>query len=59
MVAYANNGESGYIPAAAAFSEGQYEVDAAPYYVGLFQLSPECERLMVQAALRVIERVTQ
>ena len=40
VVAYSNNCEIGYIPTAAAFPEGGYEVDAAPYYYGLFQLSP-------------------
>jgi len=59
VVACSNSGEIGNIPTAAAFSEGQDEVDIEPYCIGLFRLSPECERLTVQASLRVIERVTE
>ncbi len=58
LVGYSNNGEVGYIPTQAAFPEGQYEVDSAPYYYGLFQLSPDCESLIAHAALRVIDRVS-
>ena len=52
-----NRREIGYIPTAARFSEGGYEVDVAPYYYGLFQLSPECERIMVDAGLSVVRSV--
>jgi len=58
VVAYANNCEVGYVPTAAAFGEGGYEVDAAPYYYGVFQLSPDCERIYVEAACRLAERVS-
>jgi hypothetical protein len=57
VVGYSNNGEIGYIPTAAAFPEGGMEVDASPYYYGLFQLAPDCERIMVDAALDLISRV--
>lgn len=57
VVAYANNCEVGYVPTARAFEEGGYEVDSAPYYYGLFQLSPECERTLVDAAIRAAQRV--
>jgi hypothetical protein len=57
VVAYANNGEIGYVPTAAAFPEGGMEVDVSPYYYGLFQLAPDCERIMVAAALDLISRV--
>ena len=57
VVAYSNNCEVGYVPTAAAFDEGGYEVDAAPYYYGVFQLSPDCERICVEAACRLAARV--
>jgi len=57
VVGYANTCEIGYIPTAAAFPDGGYEVDGAPCYYGLFKLSPDCERIMVEAGLSVIRRV--
>jgi len=59
VVAYSNNCEVGYIPTAAAFSEGGYEVDSAPHYYGLFRLSPECERIMVDAGLGAVRSVLE
>jgi hypothetical protein len=56
VVAYANHCEIGYVPTAAAFAEGGYEVDSAPRYYGLFTLSSQCETIMVDSALRVLER---
>jgi len=56
-VAYANSDEVGYVPTASAFPEGGYEVDQAPYYYGIFQLSPECERVLVEAGLEVVRAV--
>ena len=58
IVAYSNNDEIGYIPTRAAFFEGGYEVDSAPYYYGLFQLSPDCERIIVEAAIHAVKRVS-
>ena len=58
VVAYANNDEIGYIPTRAAFFEGGYEVDFAPYYYGLFQLSPDCERIMVDAAVQAVRSIS-
>lgn len=52
IAAYANHGEVGYIPTAAAFAEGGYEVDSAPAYYGIFTLSPDCEKILVEAGLR-------
>lgn len=57
VAAYSNNCEIGYIPTGKAFSEGGYEVDQAPFYYGLFRLSPECEKILVEAGLRTIRRV--
>jgi len=58
VVAYSNNDEIGYIPTRAAFLEGGYEVDSAPYYYGLFQLSPDCESITVDAAVRAARSVS-
>jgi hypothetical protein len=58
VVAYSNNDEIGYIPTRAAFFEGGYEVDSAPYYYGLFQLSPDCESITVDAAVRAARSVS-
>jgi len=57
IVAYANGDEIGYVPTADAFPEGGYEVDSAPYYYGLFQLAPDCERLLVEAGVEVARAV--
>jgi len=57
VVAYANNGEIGYIPTAAAFAEGGMEVDASPFYYGLFQLAPGCGEILAESALRVVRTV--
>jgi len=57
IAAYANTGEIGYIPTAAAFEEGGYEVDVAPFYYGLLRLSPECERILIDEALSAVEAV--
>ena len=58
VVAYSNDTQIGYIPTASAFSEGGYEVVSAPYYYGLFRLSSECERILVEAGVRVVKAVT-
>ena len=58
IVAYSNNDEIGYIPTRVAFFEGGYEVDSAPYYYGLFQLSPDCERIVVDAAVQAARSVS-
>ena len=58
VAAYSNNCEVGYIPTAAAFAEGGYEVDSAPYYYGVFRLSPQCERIVVDAARKLIDAVS-
>ncbi|MEW6356093.1 MAG: neutral/alkaline non-lysosomal ceramidase N-terminal domain-containing protein [Planctomycetota bacterium] len=58
VVANANSCEIGYIPTAAAFPEGGYEIDSAPYYYGLFQLSPDCEEIIVGSALEAVKDVT-
>jgi neutral ceramidase len=44
------NGDIGYVPTAAAFPEGGYEVEGAIRYYGETMLTPECERLVVEAA---------
>ena len=58
VTAYCDDCQIGYVPTAAAFDEGGYEVQTAPYYYGLFQLSPECERIIVAAALDAVRAVT-
>lgn len=58
VVAYANSDEIGYVPTAAAFPEGGYEVDSAPYYYGLFQLAPDCEALLVKAGIEAAQAVS-
>lgn len=57
VVGNSYNCEIGYIPTASAFAEGGYEVDSAPYYYGLFRLSPVCEAILVGAGLSVIRGV--
>ncbi|MCK5802639.1 MAG: neutral/alkaline non-lysosomal ceramidase N-terminal domain-containing protein [Lentisphaeria bacterium] len=54
VVAYSNNGEIGYVPTAETFKEGGMEVDASPFYYGLFQLAPECGEILTESALRVV-----
>ena len=58
VAGYSNDTQIGYIPTAAAFSEGGYEVDSAPYYYGLFRLSPECESILVEAGVRAVDAVS-
>jgi len=48
------NGNIGYLPTAAAFPEGGYEVDGAIRYYGDTMLTPDCERLVVEAACEVL-----
>ena len=58
VVAYANNCEVGYIPTAAAFGQGGYEVDTAPYYYGLFRFAPGCGETLAQAAIDTAAQVS-
>ncbi|HUS80112.1 MAG TPA: hypothetical protein VM283_02525 [Armatimonadota bacterium] len=51
------NGNVGYVPTAAAFDVGGYEVETAIGYYGDTMLAPQCERLILDAAARVLERV--
>ena len=53
VLAYAN-GNPGYVPTAAAFPEGGYEVDSAICCYGTTMLKPDCERLIVEAACRLL-----
>ena len=57
VCAYANSCEVGYVPTASAFAEGGYEVDVAPTYYGLFQLSPACEDILVRAGVEAVRSV--
>ncbi|HUT35264.1 MAG TPA: neutral/alkaline non-lysosomal ceramidase N-terminal domain-containing protein [Planctomycetota bacterium] len=51
VVAYAN-GNVGYIPSAAAFDEGGYEVESAhKFYYGVYRFRPDVERLVTDAAI--------
>jgi hypothetical protein len=56
--AYANDTQIGYLPTAAAFPEGGYEVDIAPRCYGLYPLSPECETILVEAGLSAVNAVS-
>lgn len=51
------NGCFGYLPTAAAFPRGGYEVDTAFKYYGTFMVTPECEALTLEAAERVLTAV--
>jgi hypothetical protein len=53
VLAY-TNGNIGYVPTAAAFPEGGYEVDGAIRYYGDTMLTPDCERLVIEAAGRML-----
>jgi len=44
------NGNFGYVPTEAAFAEGGYEVDHAYYFYLPTMLTPDCERLVLDAA---------
>lgn len=54
MAAGCANGNVGYIPTAAAFSEGGYEVESGYKVYSLQMISPESERLVVENALAAI-----
>ncbi len=57
VIAYANHNEIGYVPPAAAYAEGGYEVDTAPWYYGHEPWSPKCEAILVEAAVQAIQDV--
>jgi hypothetical protein len=57
VLAY-TNGNIGYLPTAAAFPEGGYEVDGAILCYGTTMLTPDCERLVVDAACGLLRRLT-
>jgi hypothetical protein len=59
VAGYSNNVEIGYVVTKAAYDSGVgFEVTDSQHYFGLFQLSPECERIMVESALSAIRTVT-
>jgi neutral ceramidase len=60
VIAY-TNGVPGYIPTADAFAMGGYEVEGAYrfYCGGYTMLKPECEALILDAAGRLLARLTQ
>ena len=58
VAAYSNDTQIGYIPTAAAFPEGGYEVDTAPRCYGLFGYSPKCETTLVEAGLNAVNAVS-
>ena len=51
------NGCIGYLPTAAAYPEGGYEVATAIRYYGLLMMSPESERIVVDRSTRLLEQV--
>lgn len=44
----------GYLPTRRAFQEGGYEVTDSFRYLGMWQLQPSCERLIVEAARNLL-----
>ena len=57
VVGYAN-GNVGYIPTAKAFEEGGYEVESAhKFYYGVYRLTPEAERLVVDGAVALANQI--
>ncbi|MGD9519206.1 MAG: hypothetical protein AB7W28_06790 [Armatimonadota bacterium] len=48
------NGNFGYVPTQAAFAEGGYEVDHAYYFYLPSMLTPDCEKLILDAAEAVV-----
>ncbi len=48
------NGNTGYVPTAAAFAEGGYEVDAAPYLYGVLRLRPDADAVVRQSLARIL-----
>lgn len=58
LVAGYANGDVGYIPTAAAYKEGGYEVDNAIRYYGTTMPLPESERLILSGAARALEALT-
>jgi hypothetical protein len=51
------NGCFGYLPTEKAFPEGGYEVEGAFRFYGTLMVTPECERLTLEAAVRVLRAV--
>jgi len=49
------NGVHGYVPTAADFPLGGYEVNYAHRYYGTLMFTPECERLIREAAYELLE----
>jgi len=50
------NGVHGYLPTAAAFAQGGYEVESANRYYGTLMLDPACERIVLSACERLLEQ---
>lgn len=51
------NGALSYLPTAAAFTEGGYEPDYGNRTYGLLtQVTPDCERQLVETGLRLVRR---
>jgi hypothetical protein len=57
MVFGYTNGCADYIPTAEAFQLGGYEVQGAPKYYGWPDLEPECEQLVKETALSVLNEL--
>ncbi|MGC8668622.1 MAG: neutral/alkaline non-lysosomal ceramidase N-terminal domain-containing protein [Chthonomonadales bacterium] len=49
------NGVHGYLPTAADYDFGGYEVEAAHRYYGTLMFAPECEMLVRQASYRMLD----
>jgi len=54
-VAGYTNGNIGYVPTAAAFAQGGYEVDTAIRYYGTLRLRPDCESSILTTAGSLLE----
>jgi hypothetical protein len=53
------NGSIGYIPTAAAFDEGGYEVETAPSLNGVLGLRPEIEAIVNDAFAKLLSKLTE
>lgn len=55
-MAYAN-GNIGYVPNAAAYPEGGYEIHSAIMFYGDTMLAPECEQVILDSALGLLRKL--
>lgn len=54
IVAGYTNGEHGYLPTAAEYARGGYELETAQRYYGTLMLDPACERIVLEACKQLL-----